>query len=435
MKNLFSTAFLCLTIQLSAQSQGAVNIVTEDIANFWTAYDKVRSTQDSALQLKYLQTYYLDKGTPGLSGIIRARRYSAEEYISAVNKYPRFWNSVRKNTQEVSTYAQRIQEGINGFKALYPDYKDAKVYFEIGVFRTPGTTIDGMVLIGAEMAMTNENTDVSEFPPALDYFKNYTKLNPVDDLAFLNIHEFVHTQQNAPWAYDLLSQSLFEGSAEFIAELASGQPSIQPAIAYGTQNDIEVKEAFIKEMFSPHYYNWIWNSANNKFNTRDLGYYVGYAISKKYYEQSRDKKLALKKLIELDYTKPRRIEEFVEATGYFVQPIKSYKEAYEASRPRITSIIGIDQNHQTVDPNLSSFTITFSEEMDKRFMGTLLGELGEEGFPEITKVTFAEDGKSANYQVKLVAETAYELVFGDNFRNRRAIPLKPMTLKFKTTSN
>jgi len=434
MKNLFSIALVCLSIQLSAQKSEVVNIVTEDIANFWIAYDKISSTQDSTLQLKHLQKYYLDKGTPGLSGIIRARRYSAEEYIEAINKYPGFWSSVRKNTQGVSTYAQRIQDGINGFKVLYPDYRDAKVYFEIGVFRTPGTTIDGMVLIGAEMAMTNENTDVSEFPPALNYFKNYTRLNPINDLAFLNIHEFVHTQQNAPWAYDLLSQSLFEGSAEFIAELASGQRSIQPAIAYGTQNDTQVKEAFIKEMFSPHYYNWIWNSANNQFNTRDLGYYVGYAISKKYYDQSKDKKLALKTLIELDYTSTKSIEEFVEATGYFSQPIESYKEVYEASRPQITSIIGIDQNDQTVSPNLSSFTITFSEEMDKRFMGTLLGELGEEGFPEITKVTFAKDGKSATYQVKLATETAYELVFGDNFRNQRAIPLKPLTLKFKTTS-
>ncbi len=435
MKILISLAIVCFSIQLSAQKSEAVNIVTEDISNFWMAYDKIQSTQDSALQLKYLQEYYLDKGTPGLSGIIRARRYRAEEYIEAINQYPDFWNSVRKNTQGISTYAQRIQDGINGFKLLYPDYTDAKVYFEIGVFRTPGTTIDGMVLIGAEMAMTHKKTDVSEFPPALDYFKNYTQLNPIDDLAFLNIHEFVHTQQNAPWAYDLLSQSLFEGSAEFIAELASGQPSIQPAIAYGTQNDTRVKEVFVKEMFSPYYYNWIWNRPNNQFNTRDLGYYIGYAISKKYYEQSTNKKLALKTLIELDYTNATSIEQFVEATGYFSQPLESHKAVYEASRPRITSIIGIEKNDQTVNPDLSSFTITFSEEMDKRFMGTLLGELGEEGFPEITKVTFAENGKSVTYQIKLAPLTSYELVFGDNYRTLKAIPLKPMTLKFKTASN
>lgn len=432
MKNLITLVLLCLTIQVSAQESQTANIVKEDISNFWQAYDKIRATEDSALQLKYLRELYLDKGTEGLTGIVRARRYKASEYLFAINEYPKFWNSIRQNTQSVNTYASKIQTGIDGFKNLYPSYKDAKVYFEIGVFRTPGTTIDGMVLIGAEMAMTNKHTDVSEFPPSLDYFKNYTRLNPIEDLAFLNIHEFVHTQQNTPWAYDLLSQSLFEGSAEFMAELASGQKSIQPSMQYGTENDEQVQKAFTKEMFSPHYYNWIWNNTNNQFNTRDLGYYVGYAISKKHYEQSSNKELAIKELIELDYTNPQSIEAFVQKTGYFPKSIMEYKEAYEANRPRIESINGLGDIDSLVDSDINSFTINFSEAMDKRFVGTLLGESGEAGFPEITNMSFSDDGKSMTYEVKLESDKSYDLIISDAYRNEKAVPVIPFNLKFKT---
>lgn len=408
------------------------NIVTSDLHNFWAAYDQIVTTSDTALQLHYLDSLFFKPGSAGLNAIMQARRYQPAEYVQAINSYPRYWESIRQNTLLADAHGQRIQQGIDAFKALYPAARDAKVYFEIGVFRTPGTTMDSLVLIGAELAMSNEQTDVSELPERLQYVADYTKLNPVSDLAFLNVHEFVHTQQNAPWAYDLLSQSVFEGSAEFLAELAMHQPSIQPAIAYGTQHDAAVRAAFKQEMFSPWYYNWIWNGTDNAFAMRDLGYYMGYAIVKSYYAAADDKSAAIAHIIELDYTKQEAVEAFVEASGYFAQPLATYKKQFEASRPTVQRVEGIAQGEAEVEASTSQFTVVFSEPMDARFRSTDFGPLGEAHFPTIIDIAFSEDGQSATYTVELKPNTEYELVIEAGYRNARAIPLVPYVLRFGT---
>lgn len=48
-------------------------IITSDIDNFWNAYDKIIVEKDSVKQLNLIQTLYINKGTPGLDGIMRAR--------------------------------------------------------------------------------------------------------------------------------------------------------------------------------------------------------------------------------------------------------------------------------------------------------------------------------------------------------------------------
>lgn len=432
MKRFLTLLIASITLCSCTSQETYDDIVTSDIEHFWTAYDKITATSDTAEQMQYLKDHYLEIGTPGLKAIMEARRYQPREYLDAINDYPRYWNSIRENTLSVDTYARQIQRAVDQFKTLYPRHGPAKVYFEIGVFRTPGTALDSLVLIGAEMAMADAAADVSELPERMNYVKNYVKLSPVNDLPFLMVHEYMHTQQNANWAYDLLSQSVFEGSAEFVAELATGQPSIQPAIAYGKQNDGLVKEKFAEEMFSPWFYNWIWNDQDNEFNTRDLGYYVGYAIVEEYYRNAADKQKALAEIIELDYTDPEAVELFVENTGYFSEPIAYYKERFEKERPTVTGVEGIEQNARNVDPDRSTFTVLFSAPMDKRFRSTDFGELGKDHFPNINSIEFSEDGKSATYTIELKPDTEYEMVIESGYRTARAIPLKPYTLRFTT---
>lgn len=429
-------SFLFLIVIVFASCKTKVktdNIVTTDIDNFWTAYDKIQTTQDSVQQMKYLKELFLDKGTTGLKAIMQVRRYKPAEYLEAINQYPKFWESIRKNTNSVHKYAEDIQEGIDNFKNIYPDFKPAKVFFEIGVFRTGGTALDSLVLIGSEIAMTDETVHTDELPKKLNNIKSLAKLNPVNDLAFLNVHEYVHTQQNVSWAYDLLSQSVFEGSAEFIAEIATEKSSISPAISYGIENDEKIKSKFEKEMFVQSVYNWIWNNTNNEFNTRDLGYYIGYAIVKKHYDKATDKEKAIKEIIELDYTKPEVIEAFVESTGYFSKPLKHYKNEYEKNRPTVIGIEGIENGSQNVSTNTTQFKVLFSNEMDQRFRSTGYGSLGADHCPQTVSADFSEDGKSILYTIKkLKPNTEYEMVINFGYRTKRFFPLKPYTIKFRT---
>jgi hypothetical protein len=228
MKNIFLTclvSFSLVSLQLTNE-----NVITADIDSFWIAYDSIVLTSDSTAQMQYLQTLHLDKGMPGLSAIMAAKNYTPEEYLSAINAYPNFWKSVRPNMEKAKNLGTQINQGIEQLRVIYPNLKAAKVYFTVGVFRTGGTTIDSLVLIGSEVSMADNATIITESPEEMTHLKNHFANNPMSDIIFLNVHEFVHTQQKIVLEANLLMQCLREGVAEFIAEKVTMQTSKAPVI-------------------------------------------------------------------------------------------------------------------------------------------------------------------------------------------------------------
>ncbi|RZL35097.1 MAG: hypothetical protein EOP00_30400, partial [Pedobacter sp.] len=290
--------YLILILLILPFSGFSQKIISDDVTNFWKAYDKVILEKDSVKQLQLIKTLYINKGTPGLNGIMKARGYSAEEYVFAINHYPKFWTSVRKNTLQAGKYSNEIQKGINKLKAIYPDLKPKNIYFEIGILRTNGTILDGMALIGSEVALTDKSVITNEFDNRYPHLRGYFNTDPIKNVVFLNVHEYLHTQQNTTLGNSVLAQSILEGVAEFLAETALNKKSPNPQIEFGYKNEVKIKTAFEKEMFSPYLGNWIWNNPNNVFGMRDLAYFVGFAICKKYYNESINKKAAVKEMIE-----------------------------------------------------------------------------------------------------------------------------------------
>lgn len=435
MKNftLFSLLLCCFSTTFAQTPKQQGQVITSDIDNFWIAYDKITSTSDSAQQLAYFKSLFLEKGSAGLPLIMEARRYSPQEYLNAIHKYPLFWASIRQNTYKAKGFAAEIQIGIEKLRKVYPELKPTNVYFSMGALRTNGTSLNGQILVGSELALTDKNTNSSELTTSFSHLKPYFETEPIKNVVFLNIHEYIHAQQNAIGGYDLLSQSLFEGIAEFVPVIALSMESPNACIQFGKENDERVKAAFELEMFSPWIYNWIWNDADNPFKIRDLGYYIGYAIADKYYKEAKDKKQAIKDLIELDFTNQQKIEGFVEKTGYFSKSIPKLKRDFEKSRPKVRNIQEFKNGSKKVSPTLTEITIHFSEEMDKRFRSTNFGELGEAYFPEIISASPSENGKSITYKVKLKPNQKYQLVIESGFRTPNAIPLKPYKIEFTTT--
>ena len=282
-------------------SSGNTNVFSSDIDLFWTAYDSIRSTNDSLKQAEFLKVLYFDKASVGLHKMRQARNYTDAEYLHAIQNYPEFWDAIRKNTYKAKTVSAEIELGLEQLYELYPNLKPAKIYFTIGALRSNGTTMDSTVLIGSELAFANAQTPTHELPNYLSHLGSYFKTDPGQHSVFLNVHEYVHTQQSTTIGYNLLAQTVLEGAAEFVAEKALQIASPNPQIAYGRTNDAKIKAAFEQEMFSPLVYNWIWNSEDNIFGMRDLAYYVGYKICEDYYNQASDKNTAIKTMIELDY--------------------------------------------------------------------------------------------------------------------------------------
>lgn len=428
---------LCLAILISCslQTKGQ-NVVWTDVDNFWVAYDKIIQTKDSVTQYKLLEDLYFSKATEGLNAMRQVRNYTAKDYVDAINNYPNFWNSIRKNTLRANEFAKEFNSGIEKLRQIYPELKPAKIYFTIGALRSNGTTLDSLVLIGAEMAMTDRNTASDEFLP--DNFRKGRRIffdsNPINSLVLLNIHEYVHTQQK-PWVDNLLSYVIREGVAEYISVKAMDAPSAAPAIEFGKNNHVKVRTKFEQEMFYiNNRSNWLWSDAQNEFGVRDLGYYIGYQMCENYYNQAEDKSLAIKKMIELDYTNEAEIEEFVAKSNFFSKPLNELYQDFEKKRPNVVGIKQFKNKSKKVNPNIKEITIEFSESLNGHNTGVDFGELGQSAFPknDVTKRFWSSDNKTWTITVNLEPNKKYQILITNNFRTQNGMPLKPYLIEFQT---
>ncbi|HEY5826449.1 MAG TPA: hypothetical protein VIT44_18895 [Cyclobacteriaceae bacterium] len=288
-------------------------VFTSDIDHFWQAFDSIQSTPDSARQIGIMQSLYVEKGTAGLKAFMKSRRFDAVKLVQAVHKYPRFWECVRPGTTAIKSKQSLIEKYIEKFKVLYPDFREAKIYFTISPARAGGTTKDSLVLIGSEIAVGNSTTNVSEFPDKR--LAVFFQSQRGDNIIPFSVHEYVHTQQKVE-GKNLLGQSLAEGSCDFITELVIDAKLSHSYLQYGRKHEKELKEQFEKEMYSEDFSNWLYNGATTK-TVGDLGYFMGYTICKSYYKNANDKKTALKEIIELNYSDSAMVKAFLAKSGYY----------------------------------------------------------------------------------------------------------------------
>lgn len=413
-------------------------VVVSDIDHFWEAYDSISTTPDSLQQARYLKELFLDRGSPGLEGIMQARSYTTQEYLNAIRSYPKFWNSVRENTGKAGELSRELDAGIEKLRKLYPPLKPAKIYFTIGALRTNGTTLDSLVLIGSELAMADKNTVSSEFPePYATGRRRFFDSNPIEDLILLNVHEYVHTQQK-PIVHNLLSQCLYEGVAEFVSVTAMGVPSAAPAIAFGKENEERVRKKFEEDMFKMNNtYDWLWSDRKNEFDMRDLGYYIGYEICERFYQKAEDKQQAIKTMIELDYENEEQIEAFVNGSGFFSASLEELYQNFDSRRPQVTAIGPFENGAQDVSPSNRQLELYFSTEMDPAFRNFDFGPLGEEAAVRIQNVLgYGEGNRSIQLEIApLLPDKQYQITIGSGFRDTSGMPLKPYLIDFKTASD
>ena len=424
-----------LAIQINQFSIGQTfqqKFVTDDVTNFWNAYQKIRSTKDSSQQYQFLRDYYINKGTEGLRRLIEVRNYTEKDYIDAINNYPRFWASIKENTLTVQNLMAEIQANLLKLKHAYPGLKPATIYFAVGAFRTNGTTQDQNILIASEMSLADSSTVIDELPARLHSF--YKEYQPRKNLPFLCTHEYIHTQQKK-MVENLLSNCLYEGIAEFVASTATGKKSSSPAIEFGKANQDNIVKQFVADLFiMSNDNNWLWGENKNHFKVRDLGYYIGYEICERYYSSSADQLKAIRELIELDYTNEQQVERIVNSTHLLPKPLNELNNDYERQRPKVVSIRPFKNGSKKVKPGLTKITITFSKPLNRYNTSIDFGPLGKEAMPKINNERiWAKDGTSWTFEVDLKPNRRYQILISNNFRTKEEIRLKPYLIDITTT--
>lgn len=366
--------------------------------------------------------------------MMKVREYTASDYVQAINSYPKFWASVRSNTLRASEFGSALKTELGKLKTLYPGLRPAHIYFTMGALRSSGTISGDMVLVGSELALTDSTTVWTEFPSSVAVNRQkYFASNPVASAVGLNVHEYVHTQQK-PMVYNLLSECIYEGVAEFVSWKVTGKFTAPGAVSTGKKDPDRVRKAFEKDIFNRHRHrNWLWSDAPNEFNERDMGYYIGYALCELYYNKATDKKAAIKYLIELNYKDEKQIEQFVNGTGYFSAPVAELYASFEKSRPQVTGITGLSNGGTNVKPGLTKITIHFSAPMSSAHRGFDYGPLGESNALKVkTIVGMSSDGKSLTFTAELKPAKRYQVLITNNFRTPDGIPLKPFLIDFAT---
>lgn len=425
----FTTIIFSLVFA-SAFSQKSAKIFTSDIDNFWVAYDSIQKTDNHSQKLDLIKRLYTDKATKGLKAFMKARNYNDSVYVKVIDKYPKFWNSVRLNTLTIKTKTSELEASVVKLKEIYPELKDAEMYFTIGGLNSGGTVSENMVLVGAELATGLPSTEVSEFKD--EWLKGVFAEQSLDNIVSLNIHEYIHTQQTGN-RRRVLNQSIKEGSCDLIAELVMNKPLERKYLSYGTAHADKVKEQFKKEMFTGNFANWLYNG-RDKGESADLGYYVGYEISKLYYQNAKNKKQAIKDIIELNYNSDKAVENFLTQSTFFKEKTSDLMKEYRKKSPDVVKIDPVNGS-VGVNPDTKEIRITFSKEMVPEYYSFNLSEKGKDYMP-ITKVIGMENNnKTLVLGVNLKPNKEYEFVLTNkSFRSKEGYSLKneKLLIKFKT---
>lgn len=423
MKKRILIAFILIALGKSLSVQAQSSIYTSDIDHFWTAYDAIQQAKDMPQKIAIINEQYINKGTKGLKAFMAIRNFNDTLWVKLIDKHPKFWNSIRANTLSIKHKTAEFEKAVKKLKEIYPDLKPAEMYFTIGGLTSGGTVKDNMVLVGAEIATGNASTDVSEF--SNNWLKNVFKGQSLDNIVSLNIHEYIHTQQK-PNGSNLLSQTIREGACDFIAELSIQKPLQTKYLSYGKANASSIKELFKKEMFFNDYTNWLYNG-NQRAEDADLAYYVGYEICKAYYQQARNKKQAIKDIIELDFSNDQAAELFLETSGFYPEKIdkKVLMEAYQNAQPTIVSISPFNNGDKNVDTATKEVRITFSKPMIPKQYSISFSEKSKAQYPITAVKGHENDDKTMVLNVELKPQQVYEFIITNRrFRSKDGYPFK-----------
>lgn len=239
-------------------------LITTDIDNFWLAFDSSKPIFEPSI----LKEQYLAIGSKGVKGFMNGRIQNADYLAKVILAHKNYYASIRESTNQISSMENMIIGYLINLKEIYPEAIFPDVYFVIGALNSGGTTSRNGLIISAEMYGLTPNMPKEELSNWLS-----TVLKPVDQIPHIVAHEVVHFQQNYK-SKNLLSASIKESSADFIAELISGEHINHHVHEFANPKEEELWLEFKERMLEKDFSGWLYSS--QKGRPSDLGYWIGY---------------------------------------------------------------------------------------------------------------------------------------------------------------
>jgi hypothetical protein len=277
---------LAFSIPIAAaadQSSGGPEIRLTDVDRFYALYDAAQGKPPASL----LQAY-IDEGSEGFRAFAKMRNTTGERIALAIEKQPEIFAKAKQCAAALPAVKARLHQAIRRLKEVYPEATLPPVTIAVGRGKPVGTADVNGVMIGLEALCAADlmNTGVE------------------DRFVYVIAHEYVHVQQarfrSESADESVLLASLIEGGAEFVGELTSGSISYRhlPPLVQGREEQFEA--AFLADVDKlARGSAWFYNHPGTAERPADLGYWIGYRIAKAYYRHAKDKRQALRDIIEL----------------------------------------------------------------------------------------------------------------------------------------
>lgn len=280
-------------------------LITSDIDHFYEAFDL--AIKDTANAEQIFEEYYFKRGSKGLNDFYKTKIRSTEKFSDFVLTFEDYYQSIRNDITELKDLEDQINLNFQEFENLYPQAEFPDVYFLVGKYQSNGTISKNGLLIGTEILARTADSDTATWNDDMLRISMERKHIPVTVS-----HELVHfNQDRMKPGNTLLWKSIREGSAEFIAELISGETDAD-------YQDFKGKELEIWNDFKNDKNKSIWKSWQQASEARpgNAGYWIGYIICKAYYEQIGNKERAVREILSIqdysDFLKKSDVEKYLQ---------------------------------------------------------------------------------------------------------------------------
>jgi hypothetical protein len=300
------SGLLCIALTAAATAQeipteftrepAEARFVYDDVVNFNRAFAMLASSADS---LDVIQAEYIDKGTPGLKVFQEKYGLTAEGLLKAIRKRPEKYTALKDMPAALHELEDSTRAAFERLKQLIPEAVFLPTYFLVETHRGIGSgSVEGPLI-------------------AVDRWEQ-----PLFDKTTMIVHEVTHIQQVVAVGYDkyvalfgpeknLLGLCIREGTAEFFADLVTGDITQDEALPYTIEHESRLWEQFVKEMHGSETGDWMWSKPADSTQPPHVGYVMGYRIVQSYYERAEDTARAVTDILSVtDYPK------FLEQSGY-----------------------------------------------------------------------------------------------------------------------
>ncbi len=287
------------------------NLEMRSMDQFWSYFEQAKARPDSAKQ--YLKEYVL-LGPPEIRDYYAIRYYNLENmYGQMINGSPKYYTYLKDflKKQNVEGLKKRTESAMQTFKKNYPDAVFPKVYMVPGLLNSGGTASEMGLFIGGDMYGKSDGMPMMELN---DWQKD--AIMDISMLPQLILHELMHFQQNYGDQENkdtILYKIIEEGVCDFLVELSTGVPLQSAQIEYlSSPENLEMIFSDLQdELYSEDLSNWLYNGGSIEDRPHDLGYALGYLISKSFYQNTVDKKKALEILLTTN-----NMQSILEASDY-----------------------------------------------------------------------------------------------------------------------